>query len=96
VQGQLVRVLPGYCSSPLKVYVLMPARKLMPASVRAFLNALEETLGVPEARRPVPRAEASAADVAQVPDVTAAAGDEDDVPTILTLDGADPLRPVAP
>ncbi|SCU76066.1 Transcriptional regulator LysR family [Cupriavidus necator] len=51
-QGQLVRVLPGYASSPLKVYVLMPARKLMPASVRVLLDVLEQTLGVPEARRP--------------------------------------------
>lgn len=51
-QGQLVRVLPGYASSPLKVYVLMPARKLMPASVRVLLDMLEQTLGVPEARRP--------------------------------------------
>ncbi|CAN7702507.1 HTH-type transcriptional regulator DmlR [compost metagenome] len=51
-QGQLVRVLPGYASSPLKVYVLMPARKLMPASVRLLLDVLEQTLGVPEARRP--------------------------------------------
>lgn len=51
-QGQLVRVLPGHTSSPLKVYVLMPARKLMPASVRVLLDMLEQTLGVPEARRP--------------------------------------------
>jgi len=43
--GRLVRVLPAYTSSPLKVYVLMPARKLMPASVRAFLDVMEETLG---------------------------------------------------
>jgi DNA-binding transcriptional LysR family regulator len=54
-QGQLVRVLPAYTSSPLKVYVLMPARKLMPASVRVFLDVLEQTLGVPEARRPAAR-----------------------------------------
>ncbi|MNU10366.1 hypothetical protein D3C72_2574770 [compost metagenome] len=47
-----MRVLPGYASSPLKVYVLMPARKLMPASVRVLLDMLEQTLGVPEARRP--------------------------------------------
>jgi len=53
--GQLVRVLPGYTSSPLKVYVLMPARKLMPASVRVFLDVLEQTLGVPESRRPPAR-----------------------------------------
>ncbi len=51
-QGQLVRVLPGYASSPLKVDVLMPARKHMPASVRVLLDVLEQTLGVPEARRP--------------------------------------------
>ena len=44
-QGRLVRVLPAYSSSPLKVFVLMPARKLMPASVRAFLDVLERTLG---------------------------------------------------
>ncbi|CAG2153554.1 HTH-type transcriptional regulator DmlR [Cupriavidus yeoncheonensis] len=54
-QGQLVRVLPAYSSSPLKVYVLMPARKLMPASVRVFLDMLEQTLGVPETRRPMAR-----------------------------------------
>ncbi|AOY94879.1 LysR family transcriptional regulator [Cupriavidus sp. USMAA2-4] len=48
--GRLVRLLPAYTSSQLKVYVLMPARKLMPASVRAFLDVLEETLGVPDAR----------------------------------------------
>jgi DNA-binding transcriptional LysR family regulator len=50
-QGRLVRVLPALVSSPLKVYVLMPARKLMPASVRALLDVMEETLGAPEARR---------------------------------------------
>lgn len=83
VQGQLVRVLPGYSSSPLKVYVLMPARKLMPASVRAFLTALEETLGVPETRRPVPSAA-----IAPVPEVALAvdADGADDQPVILTLD----------
>ncbi|BDB28528.1 LysR family transcriptional regulator [Cupriavidus sp. P-10] len=54
-QGQLVRVLPAYASSPLKVYVLMPARKLMPASVRVFLDVLEQTVGVPETRRPPAR-----------------------------------------
>jgi DNA-binding transcriptional LysR family regulator len=45
-QGKLVRVLPDYTSSPLKVFVLMPARKLMPASVRALLNLLEDRFGV--------------------------------------------------
>lgn len=46
--GRLVRVLPAYASAPVKVYVLMPARKHMPASVRAFLDAIEQTLGAPE------------------------------------------------
>ncbi|WP_432261372.1 LysR family transcriptional regulator [Cupriavidus sp. TMH.W2] len=59
-QGQLVRVLPGYASSPLKVYVLMPARKHMPASVRVLLDVLEQTLGVPEARRPAGKRRESA------------------------------------
>lgn len=59
-QGQLVRVLPAYASSPLKVYVLMPARKLMPASVRVLLDVLEQTLGVPEARRPAGKRRESA------------------------------------
>lgn len=59
-QGQLVRVLPGCASSPLKVYVLMPARKHMPASVRVLLDVLEQTLGVPEARRPAGKRRESA------------------------------------
>lgn len=57
-EGRLVRVLPGYTSSPLRVYVLMPARKLMPASVRALLDILEASIGVPEAvalKRRTPR-----------------------------------------
>ncbi|SPA02651.1 Transcriptional regulator, LysR family (fragment) [Cupriavidus taiwanensis] len=36
--GQLVRVLPAYASSPLKVYVLMPARKLMPQACACSLT----------------------------------------------------------
>lgn len=43
-EGLLVRLLPAYSSSPLKVYVLMPARKLMPASVRALLDLMEGML----------------------------------------------------
>ncbi|WP_454733925.1 MULTISPECIES: LysR family transcriptional regulator [Cupriavidus] len=54
-QGRLVRVLPGYTTSPLKVFVLMPARKLMPASVRVFLDVLEETLGRIDPRLSPPR-----------------------------------------
>ena len=55
-QGQLVRVLPAYASSPLKVYVLMPARKLMPAAVRALLDVMEHTVGAAAPARGVRRA----------------------------------------
>jgi DNA-binding transcriptional LysR family regulator len=82
VEGKLVRVLPGYASSPLKVYVLMPARKLMPASVRAFLDALEETLGVPETRRPGVRVTAAT----RIEERAEDQNDDDGEPTVITLD----------
>jgi hypothetical protein len=82
VEGKLVRVLPGYASSPLKVYVLMPARKLMPASVRAFLDALEETLGVPETRRPGARVTAAT----RIEESAEDQNDDDGEPTVITLD----------
>ena len=46
-RGRLTRVFPAFRSTPLKVYALMPARKNMPAAVRAFLATLESTLDVP-------------------------------------------------
>lgn len=55
-QGLLVRVLPQYVSSPLKVYVLMPARKLMPAAVRALLDLMERSLAFPAPARAPRRA----------------------------------------
>ncbi|MEC3768797.1 substrate binding domain-containing protein [Cupriavidus sp. SS-3] len=39
-RGDLVRVLPAFSSSPSKIYALTPARRLMPAKVRALLNAV--------------------------------------------------------
>jgi len=40
--GRLVRLLPGWPCEPLKIYALLPGRKLVPAKVRVFLEALEE------------------------------------------------------
>lgn len=38
--GQLVRLLSKYTCAPLRVYALLPARRLMPAKVRLFLDVL--------------------------------------------------------
>jgi DNA-binding transcriptional LysR family regulator len=38
--GQLRRLLPGYTSAPLRACALLPGRRLMPAKVRLFLDAL--------------------------------------------------------
>jgi DNA-binding transcriptional LysR family regulator len=38
--GELVQLLPNFVSAPLKVYALLPARRLMPAKVRLFLDIL--------------------------------------------------------
>ncbi|AJG22436.1 LysR family transcriptional regulator [Cupriavidus basilensis] len=39
-RGDLVRVLPAFNSSPSRIYALTPARRLMPAKVRALLDAV--------------------------------------------------------
>jgi DNA-binding transcriptional LysR family regulator len=39
--GQLVRLLPQWECAPLRIYALLPGRKLVPAKVRVFLDALE-------------------------------------------------------
>jgi DNA-binding transcriptional LysR family regulator len=39
--GQLVPLLADYECAPLRVYALLPARRLMPLKVRLFLNTLE-------------------------------------------------------
>lgn len=41
-QGQLVRILPHWQCAPLRIYALLPGRKLVPAKVRVFLDALEQ------------------------------------------------------
>jgi DNA-binding transcriptional LysR family regulator len=40
--GRLVRLLPGHACAPLRVYALLPTKRLMPARVRLFLDALGE------------------------------------------------------
>jgi DNA-binding transcriptional LysR family regulator len=41
-RGELVRVLPQWRCAPLRIYALLPARRLMPAKVRAFLDGVED------------------------------------------------------
>jgi DNA-binding transcriptional LysR family regulator len=40
-EGRLVQVLPGWRCAPLRMFALLPGRRLMPAKVRAFMDALE-------------------------------------------------------
>lgn len=44
--GRLRRLLPDYVCAPLRVYALLPGKRLMPAKVRMFLDALGEQAGV--------------------------------------------------
>ncbi len=39
-KGQLVEVLPDYTCAPLRIYAILPGRRLMPPKVKAFLEAL--------------------------------------------------------
>jgi DNA-binding transcriptional LysR family regulator len=39
--GKLRRVMPDHTCAPLRIYALLPAKRLMPAKVRLFLDALE-------------------------------------------------------
>jgi DNA-binding transcriptional LysR family regulator len=40
-QGRLVMLLPEWRCAPLRIYALLPGRRLMPAKVREFMDALE-------------------------------------------------------
>lgn len=40
-QGKLVQLLPQWRCAPLRIYALLPGRKLVPAKVRGFLDLLE-------------------------------------------------------
>jgi len=40
-QGRLVQLLPEWRCAPLRIYALLPGRRLIPAKVRAFMDALE-------------------------------------------------------
>ena len=44
--GRLQRLLPQYVCAPLRVYALLPGKRLMPAKVRMLLDALGEQAGV--------------------------------------------------
>ena len=44
--GRLTRLLPDYTCAPLRVYALLPGRRLVPAKVRLFLDALGAQAGV--------------------------------------------------
>ncbi len=41
-EGRLVQLLPKWECAPLRIYALLPGRRLVPAKVRTFLDALEE------------------------------------------------------
>lgn len=41
-RGQLLRLLPGWDCAPLRIYALLPGRRLVPAKVRVFLDGLEQ------------------------------------------------------
>ena len=43
--GRLRRLLPGHVCAPLRVYALLPTKRLMPAKVRQFLDALDAQAG---------------------------------------------------
>lgn len=45
-EGRLQQLLPAYTCAPLRVYALLPARRLMQAKVRLFLDALGEQAGI--------------------------------------------------
>jgi DNA-binding transcriptional LysR family regulator len=41
-EGRLMQLLPDHNCSPLKIFAMLPGRRLVPAKVRAFLEALEQ------------------------------------------------------
>lgn len=44
-QGDLVRLLPEWQCDPLRIYALLPGKRLVPSKVRVFLDALEAEAG---------------------------------------------------
>jgi DNA-binding transcriptional LysR family regulator len=46
-QGRLLPLLPDHACAPLKIYAMLPGRRLVPAKVRAFLDALEAEAAAP-------------------------------------------------
>jgi DNA-binding transcriptional LysR family regulator len=50
--GRLRRLLPEHACAPLRVYALLPTKRLMPAKVRLFLDTLgEQADGAANSRR---------------------------------------------
>ena len=47
-QGRLVPLLTGHACAPLRIYAMLPGRRLVPAKVRAFLEALEAQAAEPD------------------------------------------------
>ena len=43
-QGRLVTLLPDWQPEPLRIYALLPGRRLVPAKVREFLDVLNRQL----------------------------------------------------
>ena len=43
--GRLRRLVPDYACAPLRVYALLPGKRLMPAKVRLFIDFLAELYG---------------------------------------------------
>lgn len=41
-EGKVVQLVPGWRCAPLRIYALLPGRKLVPAKVRTFLDWLEQ------------------------------------------------------
>jgi DNA-binding transcriptional LysR family regulator len=44
-QGRLVRMMPDWPLPPLRVFALLPDRRLQPRKVRAFMEAIESMMG---------------------------------------------------
>jgi DNA-binding transcriptional LysR family regulator len=49
--GRLVRLLPDHANEPLRIHAMLPSRRLVPAKVRTFLDALERGRGAPAGLR---------------------------------------------
>lgn len=58
--GEIVQILPDCRIAPMRVYALLPGRRLMPAKVRVFLDALQTALAPWDQENPAGRYRADA------------------------------------